>query len=202
MKDNPVILIFQKNLVEGKVKTRLAKSIGNVKALQVYQYLLTHTHQQVALMETSTLVFFENTVEGDFLHKPYFSGAVQIGEDLGKRMKNAFQQAFDMGYKEVIIIGTDCLQLNSHILEEAINALDYHEMVIGPAKDGGYYLLGLRKMYATLFEDKEWSSRTVFADTMNDAKKLGLDSWVLKELSDIDTYGDLGDEEKTLFHIE
>ena len=202
MKDNPVIIIFQKNLVEGKVKTRLAKSIGNVKALQVYQYLLNHTHQQVALLETPTLVFFENTVEGDFLHQPYFSGAVQIGEDLGERMKNAFQQAFDMGYQQVIIIGTDCLQLDSHILEESLNALDSHEMVIGPAKDGGYYLLGLRQMYATLFEDKKWSSPTVFSDTMKAAKKLGLNPWVLKELSDIDTYMDLGEEEKTIFHIE
>jgi rSAM/selenodomain-associated transferase 1 len=201
MKKNPVILIFQKNLVEGKVKTRLAKSIGNVKALEVYRYLLNHTHQQVAMLDTPALVFFENTVEGDFLNHRNFSGAVQSGEDLGERMKNAFQQAFDMGHHQVIIIGTDCLQLSSDIIKESLEALDSYEMVIGPAKDGGYYLLGLRKMYATLFEDKTWSSSTVFADTINEAKKLGLNPWVLKKLNDIDTYEDLGEEEKSIFHI-
>lgn len=202
MKKGAVVLIFQKNLVEGNVKTRLARSIGKAKALEVYQYLLTHTHQQVALLNTSALVFFENKIDGGFLNKPNFSGVIQTGEDLGERMNNAFQQAFDWGYTEAIIIGTDCLQVNSHILKEALNALKTHEMVIGPAKDGGYYLLGLSKMHVTLFEDKEWSSPTVYTETINEAKKLGLHTFVLPVLSDIDTYEDLGDQEKALFHIE
>lgn len=199
---NPVILIFQKNLVEGKVKTRLARSIGNDKALQVYRYLLNHTHQQVALLDTPALVFFEHRIEVDFLHQRLFSGAVQRGEDLGERMKNAFLQAFGMGYQQVVIIGTDCLQLNSDIIKESLEALDSYDMVIGPAIDGGYYLMGLRKMYPTLFEDKTWSSSKVFPETMDEAKKLGLNPYVLEKLNDIDTYEDLGEYEKTLFHIE
>jgi rSAM/selenodomain-associated transferase 1 len=116
-------------------------------------------------------------------------------------MKAAFQQAFDQGYRHVLIIGTDCWELRADILEEGLKALDTYEVVIGPAKDGGYYLLGMQKMYRSLFENINWSTSTVFSDTMKEVRNLELEAHVLEVLSDVDTYEDLDNKVKTILDI-
>ena len=110
-------------------------------------------------------------------------------------MKNAFEASFAQGYKKVCIIGSDCYELDTHILEEAFAQLDRKEVVIGPAKDGGYYLLGMRKMHMHLFENKKWSTSSVLSDTLNDLKEANLSFYLLPELTDID-------EEKDLITLE
>lgn len=201
MKKESLILIFQKKPEEGHVKTRLAKTIGDKKAVEVYQYLLSHTYQQVALLKIPTLVFFEREIQPEYLTNKDFEGTIQSIGNLGDKMKAAFQQAFDQGYRHVLIIGTDCWELRADILEEGLKALNTHEVVIGPAKDGGYYLLGMQKMYRSLFENINWSTSTVFSDTMKEVRNLELEAYVLEVLSDVDTYEDLDNKVKIILDI-
>ena len=106
-------------------------------------------------------------------------------------MKNAFNRAFALGADEVIIIGSDCPKLITQIIEDAFNLLDENDVCIGPAKDGGYYLLGMKKPLPFLFDGKEWSTASVFSDTTSDLTKNHLSYGRLAELSDVDTVDDL-----------
>ena len=112
--------------------------------------------------------------------------------DLGERMERAFGQAFAQDYDKVIIIGSDCIEISTEIIEDALKALDDHNVVIGPAHDGGYYLLGMDRHYPHLFKNKIWSTEDVFLDTLLDIKKLKLSYSLLPTLSDVDEEKDLG----------
>jgi rSAM/selenodomain-associated transferase 1 len=202
MKKEGAIIIFQKKPERGKVKTRLAKSIGDKKAVEVYRYLLDHTHQQVALLNVTVFVFFEKEVQAEFLPNNNYHSAIQSKGNLGERMKAAFQEIFDQRYQKAVIIGTDCMELEAEILKEALHSLEFHDLVIGPAKDGGYYLLGMKKVHPALFESKSWSTATVFSDTMEEAACLGLRVDVLQRLSDVDIYEDLDKTIKVILGIE
>jgi len=196
MKEEGALIIFQKKPESGKVKTRLAKTIGNKKAVEVYDYLLKHTHQQVARLDIAVFVYFEREVQPEFLLKRKYYGSLQSNGNLGNRMKNAFDEVMGKGYQSVLIIGTDCLEISPDLLRKALQALESNDLVIGPAHDGGYYLLGMNKLHPTLFEGMNWSTPTVFDDTMKAAAELGLKVEVLQRLSDIDVYEDMGKELK------
>lgn len=185
------IIIFQKKPQLGKVKTRLAKTIGEVKALEVYQLLLEHTHEQAALVGCDVFVYFEKEIDGGFIRSARYSGALQTPGDLGHKMKTALQEVLAKGYQKAIVIGSDCPGLDGEVLEQAINELAFHDLVIGPAKDGGYYLIGMKKVYDTLFKNISWSTSEVFSKTLAEANKLGLKTSLLPELSDVDVYEDL-----------
>ena len=116
---------------------------------------------------------------------------VQYGNDLGARMLNSFSDQFKMGYSRLIIIGTDCPDLNSELLLNAFNALESHDIVIGPAADGGYYLLGMSKLYPELFEGVEWSTSEVYGQTVDIISKLGLSFSLMPVLRDLDNEDDL-----------
>ncbi|MBI3518497.1 MAG: TIGR04282 family arsenosugar biosynthesis glycosyltransferase, partial [Bacteroidetes bacterium] len=116
---------------------------------------------------------------------------LQNGKELGDKMGNAFVKAFNMKYKKVIIIGSDCLDLNENIISDAFKLLDEQEVVLGPARDGGYYLLGMRNYYPQLFKNKTWSSENVLLDTLLDLSNLNLSFKLLPTLSDIDVEKDL-----------
>src|SRR5690606_30334493 len=98
----------------------------------------------------------------------------QPAGDLGYKMKQAFETAFQQEYNAVVIIGSDCLELNQQLIERAFDALEKHEVVIGPAKEGGYYLLGMKQLHASLFENKAWSTSEVFPSTLADIKREAL----------------------------
>jgi rSAM/selenodomain-associated transferase 1 len=115
----------------------------------------------------------------------------QAAGDLGERMQAAFAAAFAAGSRRVAIIGTDCPGLRESHLTQAIALLDSYDVVLGPATDGGYYLLGLRELQPELFQNKEWSTATVLSDTVADAERLGLRVALLTELHDVDTADDL-----------
>jgi len=201
MKESALI-IFQKKPELGKVKTRLANTIGDEKAVEVYRYLLDHTHRQVALLEVPTFVFFEKEEQPEYLLNSNYHSAIQGTGNLGDRMKAAFLEVFEQGYKKIIIIGTDCLELDAEILDQAFLSLETNKVVLGPARDGGYYLLGMKELYQRLFENKNWSTPTVFSDTVTDIKALGLNFHLLNELTDVDIYQDLGGELKEIFKIK
>jgi rSAM/selenodomain-associated transferase 1 len=195
MKD-AAIIIFQKNPERGKVKTRLAKTIGEAKALEVYRLLLQHTHDQIALLDYDIFVYFEKEIDPAFVRNQRYVGALQDEGDLGQKMMDALKEVFARGYQKTIVIGSDCAELNNKVLEEAIDQLFDNDLVIGPARDGGYYLIGMKKLHDTLFKNMPWSTSEVFINTFTEAKRLGLKTSLLRELTDVDVYEDLDEDLK------
>jgi hypothetical protein len=185
------LIIFVKNPELGKVKTRLAKDVGDIKALEVYRHLLHITKHACEGMNCSRNVFYSERIIDDDWDTDRFDKFVQIGSDLGDRMQNAMEQAFALGARKAVIIGSDCPQITKRVIDEAFEKLDAHDAVIGPASDGGYYLIGLRSLHPQLFMNKRWSTETVLSDTVQDLKDGGLTFFLLEELSDIDSKDDL-----------
>lgn len=180
------LIILAKNPELGKVKTRLAVGIGHKYALEVYRRLLDHTREVASRLRSHKSIFFTSTTESEDIWKG-FNQELQHGMSLGDRMYNAIESTVGPS----IIIGTDCIDLTEEILGNAFKALKEFDVVIGPAEDGGYYLIGMNKPIKGLFENKKWSTESVFIDTIEDIKRLGLTHFTLPTLSDIDTLDDL-----------
>lgn len=185
-----LLLVFVRHPELGKCKTRLAKSIGNQAALEVYKTLLTHTASVVKNINADKQIWYtENIVENDVWQPAYFSKKQQHGNDLGERMQFAFQKGFQAGYQQIIIVGSDIYELSETIINDAFSALERSDYALGPAKDGGYYLLGMNKLNSAIFQHKKWSTNSVFKDTLKNMtdKKVTL----LPELNDIDVVDDI-----------
>ncbi|HKK46628.1 MAG TPA: TIGR04282 family arsenosugar biosynthesis glycosyltransferase [Balneolaceae bacterium] len=193
MDDSPnVLLIFVKNPEEGEVKTRLAETIGDRRALNVYQRLLSITREISDQLTCSRQVWYSKFIPAaGFWDTGNYTKHLQKGSNLGERMKNAFSEAFAGGYHKAVIIGSDCADLKQQIIEVAFDLLDDNDVVIGPSKDGGYYLLGMSQLYSGLFENISWSTAAVFEQTSKIADQLGLSRALLPVLNDIDTEEDL-----------
>lgn len=187
------LIIFVRNLEKGKVKKRLAKSIGEDKTLEVYKFLLEYTKDVTICCKCNLFVFYSDYLHiSDVFDDHIFSKHLQEGNDLGERMANAFKVVFSLGCKNVCIIGSDCYGLQTEILEEAFEQFhNNQDIVIGPSSDGGYYLLGMTKVYPDFFTNKDWGTSTVLEDTFETINKLGLTAATLEELNDIDTIEDL-----------
>jgi rSAM/selenodomain-associated transferase 1 len=185
------LIIFVKNRIAGKTKTRLARTIGNDKALAIYEELLACTHSVTAPLQYKKWVFFSEYTEENSLWGEGYEQAVQVGKDLGERMHNAFEKCFAEGAKRVCIIGTDCFELETQHLQTAFEKLEQNDMVVGPADDGGYYLLGLQEQQPELFLNKTWSTPDVLAETLETSKHLGLKVEQLSKLHDLDDENDL-----------
>jgi rSAM/selenodomain-associated transferase 1 len=185
------LIVFVKNPVLGKVKTRLAAGIGNEYALQIYLKLLDITRIASRATDCTRHVFYSDEIETDAWDDDEFNKHVQEGDELGQRMKNAFEKVFALGARKAVIIGSDCPLISSAILTEAFNSMNQTDTVIGPAKDGGYYLLGMKELHPFLFENKEWSTDSVFEYTLIDLMENRLTYHRLEKLSDLDTIYDL-----------
>ena len=196
MTKKDLLIVFVKNLIPGQVKTRLAADIGIDGALDVYKYLVEHTYEVTKELDCSKVVFYSEYVEiEDIWDTDEYKLQVQKGPDLGDRMQNAFEFAFDKGYERAVIIGTDCWQLSEEVIEEAFDKLDENDVVIGPATDGGYYLIGMNKLYPALFHDKKYSHDKVLSDVLTEIGQMDAEFHLLPELSDIDTFQDLKDSD-------
>ena len=192
MDSTTCLILFVRDPVLGKVKTRLAVSIGDEQALRVYKLLLNHTRTiTVGLNCTKYVYYADSVISVDLWDKGNFIKAVQSGNDLGERMLHAFQSAFDDGYKKVVIIGSDCFQLSTELIISAFDVLNHYDAVIGPAEDGGYYLLGLKKLVPAIFKDKTWSTNSVCRDTIKDIESMNLSYKLLPILNDVDEAADL-----------
>ena len=184
-------MIFIKNPIPGNVKTRLGKHIGYDKAAEVYRVLLDITKKAALAVTCQRVVYY-----GDYINREDhwtakdFDKKLQKGADLGERMNNAFKTAFDENYRRVVIIGSDCPEITEEHIHEAFEALEKNEVVIGPAADGGYYLLGMKNHY-NLFENKEWSTANVLQDTLRELQEKKISHKILKVLSDLDTIEEL-----------
>jgi len=185
-----LIITFTRNPELGKCKTRLAHTIGNKPALRVYKYLLEHTEQVIKQIDADKAVYYSVKIrEDDLWDASVFKKYQQVGDDLGKRMQAAFNNGFNQNYKKIVIVGSDLFHLQPKHINQAFSALDNNDVVIGPAEDGGYYLLGMKTMHASLFKNKNWGTETVFKDTINDLKTNTIS--LLETLNDIDLYEDL-----------
>jgi len=192
METRQLLIVFIKNPVLGKVKTRLASSIGEVEALTVYNKLLDHTLNISKPLSIDKVVYYSEFIPGDDVWSASgFNQELQQGDNLGERMMNAFIKAFQQRYERVAIIGSDCFDLTTNILTDAYDELNKGDVVVGPALDGGYYLLGMRSLHRELFLNKTWSTDTVLNDTLENIHELALSFSLLPLLRDIDTEQDL-----------
>jgi rSAM/selenodomain-associated transferase 1 len=195
--DDRCLLFFVKNPEKGKVKTRLAASIGDERALKFYKGFLLNI---LSNLNKGTFLFYlcffpadaldslRQWLGEDYLYTP------QQGEDLAERMKNGFMEAYTMGFKRVVLIGSDIPDLPLEFIEEAFTSLKEKDAVIGPSLDGGYYLIGFKdKTFSSqVFKGIPWSTERVFEETMRTLKQERLTVHTLQTLRDIDKVEDLG----------
>ena len=184
-----LVIVFVKNIELGKVKTRLAKTISNQGAFHVYSELVKITKTVIKNIDVDTYVFFSKRIEQtEWNNSKKF---VQDGNDLGERMKNAFAKAFQDGYEAVILIGSDLPDINSAHILSGLKKLKTSNVVFGPAADGGYYLVGMTKVYNTIFDNKPWSQSNLLESTLKELQQQKLSYTLLETLNDIDTFEDL-----------
>ena len=184
------LIVFAKNPVHGNVKTRLAADIGDDKAFEIYLKLLYRTYANTKNLACDKFLFLSEKKDEDLFDENFIQ-YLQKGNDLGEKMKNAFCEILTLGYDRIIIIGTDCPELDGKILTVAFEKLSEYDFVLGPANDGGYYLFGLKSKSDYLFEDIEWSTEKVLQQTIDKMESQNRSFFLLKELTDIDNISDL-----------
>lgn len=193
--DQNTVITFCKYPVDGNVKTRIAKTMGNEFAVRIYKLFAERTFEGLLKTdEVTSYIFYSEKEDREKIKKwagPEFLLEIQEGNDLGEKMYNAFKKVIDRGSSKTIIIGTDIPDMSSDIIKKALLALNNSDVVIGPGNDGGYYLLGMKKLHKNLFTDIEWNSNSVLQATLEKISALNLSYSMLPELIDIDTDEDL-----------
>ncbi len=192
------ILLFLKHPEPGRVKTRLAVTLGTAEAAAIYRRLVAEVCRQMPSEGESILVFFDpperqQEVEswlGVLLPHRQCHFHPQTEGDLGTRLERAFATAFAAGYERVAVVGSDCIEITPGIFAETWQALAKSDVVLGPAEDGGYYLLGLKAPAPELFRGIAWSSNAVLSQTLERSRLAGLHVSLLPELCDVDTEDD------------
>ena len=173
-------------------KTRLAKTIGNRLALKIYTYLLNYTTKEVQKIDCKkTVLLAYHTNEEELFPEKNFYRALQINGNLGDKIKHAFQVGFQHKQEKVVVIGSDCFELKATHYAKTFELLNNNDVVIGPALDGGYYLIALKKPFPALFENKSWSTEQLLKETVATIKEHKLTYCLLETLRDIDTENDL-----------
>lgn len=188
------VLVFVRAPERGRVKTRLAAGIGADAALSVYRRLAEHTVAEA--LGAGAAVRAHVTPDGAAAQVAAWLGEGPLylpqGEgDLGARMERAFAEAFAAGHGPVAIVGSDLPGLSADLLRRALALLEHHDAVVGPAADGGYYLLALRGACPALFRGVPWSTERVLPVTLERLREAGLGTAVLEELRDVDEAEDL-----------
>lgn len=184
------LIIFTRNPELGKCKTRLATTIGDEAALEIYKFLIVHTVKISTGVTADKFVYYsESRRVNDYWNDDVFSKKVQRGDDLGIKMENAFNEVFSLGYERAIIIGSDMYDMTSEDINEAFQKLASNNFVLGPAEDGGYYLLGMKTINSEIFRNKNWGTETVQKATLTDLKDESVA--LLTEKNDIDYYEDI-----------
>ena len=184
-----LVIVFVKNIKLGKVKTRLAKTIGNPGAFEVYSELVQVTEKATTNLEADKRIYFSDAVVDSKWQSEYKT--VQEGIDLGERMKNAFNKGFADDYERIVLIGSDLPDITAEHINQGLKALGNNEVVFGPAEDGGYYLIGLSKMHDFVFNNKPWSQTSLLEETLKELKVNHVAFTTLETLNDIDTFEDL-----------
>ncbi len=186
------LIIFAKNPVLGQTKTRIGKELGDEVALAIYYRLISKAQKVTKELNCSKVVYYSDFIDTeDTWDNGLYKKRNQQPTDLGGRMAKAISQEVSEGAKKVVLIGTDIYDLTSDVIEEAFVKLDNYEIVLGPAKDGGYYLIGMKQSRPEIFELEKWSTPTVFHETVQLIESEEITWTQLKELNDIDEPKDL-----------
>jgi rSAM/selenodomain-associated transferase 1 len=186
------LLIFAKAPRPGFVKTRLAETLGKGQACQVYQQLLRTISSSLATIPRVTVCYSPADAPDEL--RSYFPShwrfRPQRGSDLGARLHDAIATSFTSGANKAAVIGSDCPYITPDDISQTWLALDHHDLVFGPALDGGYWLIGANRPHPDLFNNVDWGTSTVLNQSLACAQKLNLKVALLRKLSDIDTEAD------------
>lgn len=200
--DKRALVVFAREPVVGKVKTRLLAAFDKNWVTALYKAFIKDTLNMAkeVCCEGSFVFYAGSSGQAPFLRriKDSFVLKRQQGNDLGLRMYHAATMGFNHGFEKVIIIGTDCVNLRASDINTAFKKLDKYDCVLGPSRDGGYYLIGLKKPILTIFSKMPWSTKEVLAETQKRLRILGKRMYLLRRLSDIDTPADLKNLTKTI----
>lgn len=184
---NPnALIIFIRNPIRGTVKTRLAQTLGNDKAFDIYKELLEITRQQSIKVNAQCYLYYSDHIELDAWSETTFIKKVQSGIDLGARMANAFNEVLQT-HSKAIIIGSDCPYITSQIIDHSFHLLSNNDVILGPAIDGGYYLLGMKSTSPSIFESMPWSESNLYEKTIEKLNQLNYTYTSLIKMEDIDT---------------
>ncbi|HET7289340.1 MAG TPA: TIGR04282 family arsenosugar biosynthesis glycosyltransferase [Thermodesulfobacteriota bacterium] len=194
-----ILIIFVKYPDPGKVKTRIARELGAEKAADLYSLIAGSVIENVSGSDKYRTVFFFDPPEMEngirkWLGREDATYEPQSGNTIGERMSDAFERVFSGGAEKAVLIGTDVPEITGETVNRAFRLLEFEDAVIGPAEDGGYYLLGLKKPEPLLFDDIEWGSDSVYKRTVERIEKLDLSYKPLDTLRDVDTAEDVGPE--------
>ena len=194
-----ILIIFVKYPDPGKVKTRIARELGAEKAADIYSLIAGSVIENVSGSDKYRTVFFFDPPEMEngirqWLGRDDVTYEPQSGNTIGERMSDAFERVFSGGAEKAVLIGTDVPEITGETVNRAFRLLEFEDAVIGPAEDGGYYLLGLKKPEPLLFDDIEWGSDSVYKRTVERIEKLDLSYKPLDTLRDVDTAEDVGTE--------
>jgi len=187
--------VFVKEPRPGAVKSRLATRIGAERAAAVYRAIAGEEMRRTTPRgDEYERVFFFDPPQAQAAMQAWLPGerlVAQGGGDLGARMSAAFAETFRRGARRVAIVGTDVPWVAREDVLDALESLDEHDLVIGPATDGGYYLLATKRHQQALFRDIPWSTPDVLTATLDRASSVGLGVRVLRTLGDVDTAEDV-----------
>jgi rSAM/selenodomain-associated transferase 1 len=191
-----LLIIFAKAPIAGLAKTRLFPHLSFEEAAEVHRAFLSDTVDKALMMPTFDVCLAYTPVRCLDVFKQLYGPRVtdylpQHGDDLGERMSNALDCAFDRGAGKAAIIGSDIPTLPAHYINAAFKRLDKCDLVIGPSLDGGYYLVAMKRPAPELFKGIAWSGPDVYKDTLTNAGRLGMKVEMLPLLKDIDTVEDL-----------
>ncbi|GFO53195.1 hypothetical protein GMSM_02020 [Geomonas sp. Red276] len=189
---NSALAIFAKTPTPGQVKTRLSPPLTPQQAAEFYHRMLVDTVTRVRVLGVESIIFHH----GD---AAFFRGAFpgmrlfpQVGDCLGTRLENAFDVMAELGYRERVVIGTDAPDLPLPFIGQAFELLAAgDDAVFGPSEDGGYYLVGIREGYGTLFKEVPWSGPQVLSTSLHRAHESGLRAGLLPSWYDVDSFEDL-----------
>jgi len=187
------LAIFARVPVSGRVKTRLSPAIPLPIVAQLYRAMLADALEVVASSGTGQVSLYWDSI-GEEPSDPALPGVAirhQRGAELGERLSSAFGELLAEPGDRAIVMGSDCPDLGPAVLVEAFAALEDRDLVLGPARDGGYYLIGLRRPAPALFEGVSWGTDQVLGQTLGRAEGMGLRVARLAVLDDIDTPDDL-----------
>ncbi len=187
-----VLSIFVKNLIPGTVKTRLAKDLGIDVAIEIYKELVRITAEATNTLKIDKCVYYSEYIESnDQFDDAKYQKHIQEGKDLGQRMQNCFYDAFELNFDKIILIGSDTPDITDQIISQGFAELDKHDIIIGPAQDGGFYLIGMKEPHENLLNKRTYGHEQVLNELLKEIENRNLSVFKLPTLIDIDVKDDL-----------
>lgn len=183
-----ILLVFGREPVPGKTKTRLGRTLGMDTACELYCQMLSYVLEMSREVSNERRLYLPagDVVQGERFALEGWTQHPQVSGDIGARMKGAFEEAFAAGAERAVLVGSDIPSLTADILERAFAALDEAEMVFGPARDGGYYLIGQRAPSRNVYDNITWSTAEVWSQTEAHLQTQGISYAVVDVLDDLD----------------